>query len=63
MVTGYCVKDKEKGVELSAPAIYQTAKGGFMAKGKHEKCGTTVCVMMSKENAEKAIEAGATKAY
>jgi hypothetical protein len=34
-----------------------------MAKGKHEKCGTTVCAMMSKDNAEKAIEAGATKAY
>ncbi len=63
MVTGYCVKCKEKGVELSAPEIYQTAKGGFMAKGKHEKCGTTVCAMMSKDNAEKALENGATKAY
>jgi hypothetical protein len=63
MPTGYCVKCKEKGVELSAPEIVQTAKGGFMAKGKHEKCGTTVCAMMSKENAEKAVEAGAKKAY
>ena len=63
MVTGYCVKCKEKGVDLSAPAIHQTAKGGFMAKGKHEKCGTTVCAMMSKDNAEKALEDGATKAY
>ena len=34
-----------------------------MAKGKHEKCGTTVCAMMSKENAEKAIADGATKAF
>jgi hypothetical protein len=63
MVTGYCVKCKEKGVELSAPEIVQTAKGGYMAKGKHEKCGTTVCAMMSKDNAEKAVEGGATKAY
>ena len=63
MVTGYCVKCKEKGVELSAPEIYQTQKGGFMAKGKHEKCGTTVCAMMSKDNAEKAIKDGAKKAY
>ena len=63
MITGYCVKCKEKGVELSAAAIHQTQKGGFMAKGKHEKCGTTVCAMMSKENAEKAIADGATKAY
>ena len=63
MVTGYCVKCKEKGVELSAPEIHQTAKGGFMAKGKHATCGTTVCAMMSKVNAEKALEEGATKAY
>jgi hypothetical protein len=63
MVTGYCVKCKEKGVELSAPAITQTKAGGFMAKGKHEKCGTTVCAMMSKATAEKAVEDGATKEY
>ena len=63
MVTGYCVKCKEKGVEVSAPEMVQTQKGGFMAKGKHTKCGTTVCAMMSKENAEKAVEDGAKKAY
>lgn len=63
MATGYCVKCKEKGVELSDTEIVQTAKGGFMAKGKHEKCGTTVCAMMSKDNAEKEIEAGAKKSY
>ena len=63
MVTGYCVKCKEKGVELTNPEIVQTKTGGFMAKGKHAKCGTTVCVMMSKANAEKAIGEGATKSY
>lgn len=63
MVTGYCVKCKEKGVELSAPEVVQTAKGGYMAKGKHQVCGTTVCAMMSKDTAEKAVEAGAKKAY
>ena len=63
MVTGYCVKCKEKGVELSAPEVHQTTKGGFMAKGKHEKCGTTVCAMMSKDTAEKAIADGAKKSY
>lgn len=62
MVTGYCVKCKEK-VELSNPEVVQTAKGGYMAKGKHEKCGTTVCSIMSKDNAEKAVADGATKAY
>ena len=63
MVTGYCVKCKKKGVDLKDPAIHQTAKGGFMAKGKHEECGTTVCAMMSKDNAQKALDDGAEKAY
>ena len=63
MVTAYCVKCKEKGVEMSAPEVGKTEKGGFMAKGKHEECGTTVCAMMSKDNAEKAIENGAVKKY
>ena len=63
MATGYCVKCKEKGVELTNAEVVQTAKGGFMAKGKHEKCGTTVCAMMSKENAEKAVADGAKKSY
>ena len=63
MVKGYCVKCKEKGVDLAAPEIVQTKTGGFMAKGKHEKCGTTVCAMMSKDTAEQAVKDGATKAY
>ena len=62
MATGYCVKCKEK-VELTAPGIHQTKKGGFMAKGKHDKCGTTVCAIMSKDNADKALEDGATKEF
>jgi hypothetical protein len=51
-------------VEIKDPAITQTARGGFMAKGTcphHPE--TTVCAMMSKDNAEKAIKAGAKKAY
>ena len=63
MVTGYCVKCKEKGVELTDAEVVQTKKGGFMAKGKHAKCGTTVCAMMSKDNAEKAVTEGAKKSY
>ena len=63
MATGYCVKCSEKGVELTDAEIVQTAKGGFMAKGKHAKCGTTVCAIMSKDNAEKAVKEGAKKSY
>ena len=63
MVNGYCVKCKKKGVQLKNPEIHQTAKGGFMAKGKCGTCGTTVCAMMSKDNADKAIKDGAKKAF
>ncbi len=63
MVTGYCVKCKQKGAELSEPEIHQTKRGGFMAKGTHEICGRIVCAMMSKDNAEKALAGGAKKAY
>ena len=63
MATGYCVKCKEKGVELQDPEIHMTKKGGYMAKGKHEKCGTTVCAMMNKETADKEIENGASKEF
>ncbi len=63
MVNAYCVKCKKKGQKMNNPIINQTAKGGFMAKGQCPDCGTTMCVMMSKENAEKAIVDGAGKNY
>ncbi|MEZ5814212.1 MAG: DUF5679 domain-containing protein [Alphaproteobacteria bacterium] len=63
MITAYCVKCKEKGVAMQNPAIHQTKKGGFMAKGACPKCSTTLCSIMSKDNAEKAIAGGVTKAY
>ncbi len=61
MVTAYCVKCKKKGQKMKDAAINQTAKGGFMAKGKCPDCGTTMCAMMSKDNADKAIKAGEAK--
>ncbi len=49
---------------MNDPAINKTAKGGFMAKGKCPKCGTTMCAMMSKVNAEAAMDSKeATKAF
>ena len=44
MVQGYCVKCKEK-VEIVDPVESKTKKGGKIAKGKCQKCGTTVCRM------------------
>ncbi|MCD4666944.1 DUF5679 domain-containing protein [archaeon] len=63
MVKAYCVKCKQKGQEMNDPEIVQTAKGGYMAKGKCCKCSTTMCAMMSKDNAEKAVKDGAKKGY
>lgn len=62
MVQGYSVKAKKK-VEIKDPVIVQTARGGYMAKGKCPETGITVCAMMSKENAEKAIAEGAKKGF
>jgi hypothetical protein len=61
MVKGYCVKCKEKGVEMKDPVIAKTSRGGFMSKGTCTKCGTRMSAMMSKDNAEKAIADGSAK--
>jgi hypothetical protein len=63
MVEAYCVKCKKKGQEMKDAAVTQTTRGGYMAKGKCPKCGTVMCAMMSKDNAEKAIKQGAKKSY
>ena len=61
MVTAYCVKCKKKGQLMKDAKITKTSRGGFMAKGKCPDCGTTMCAMMSKDNAEKAIADGDAK--
>lgn len=61
MVKGYCVKCKKKGQEMKDAKIAQTARGGYMAKGTCTGCGTKMCAMMSKDNAEKAISSGEAK--
>lgn len=61
---GYCVKCKEKGRDMKDVSIKQTSRGGYMAQGTCTSCGTKMSAMMSKDNAEKAIESGeAKKAY
>jgi len=59
-IQGYSVKAKKK-VDIQNPEIVQTARGGYMAKGKCPETGITVCAMMSKDNAEKAIASGEAK--
>ncbi len=47
----YCVKCKAKS-DMKNPKVVRTKKGGYMAKGSCAKCDTTMCRMMSKEQAE-----------
>jgi len=62
-VEGYCVKCKVKGREMKDPVITQTVRGGYMAQGNCTSCGTKMSAMMSKDNAEKAINQGARKNF
>jgi hypothetical protein len=59
-IQGYSVKAKKK-VDIQEPVISMTAKGGYIAKGKCPETGITVCAMMSKEKAEKAVSDGEAK--
>jgi len=61
MVKAYCVKCKKKNVTMENPVIHTTSRGGFMAKGKCKKCSTTMCAMMSKDNADAAVKSGEAK--
>jgi hypothetical protein len=58
MVKGYCVRCKEKGLEMDKVKITQTIRGGYMAKGICKKCGAEMRAMISKADAEKAIGSG-----
>ncbi|MEM4755957.1 MAG: hypothetical protein QW594_02380 [Candidatus Woesearchaeota archaeon] len=61
MVEAYCMKCQVKGVTMLDPVISQTARGGYMAKGKCPKCATVLCAVMSKANAEAALASGKAK--
>lgn len=63
MVEAYCVKCKKKGQKMKDAIIVQTSRGGYMAKGKCPDCSTSMCAMMSKDNADKAIKQGAKKSF
>ncbi len=69
-VTGYCMKcgkeNKENGKNkpMTEAKMTMTSRGGFMAKGKCGVCGSGMCAIMSKVNAEKAMADGdAEKAF
>lgn len=55
----YCLKTKQKEQMFEA-VICKTSKGGYMAKGV-TKDGHKMALMMSKANAELAVEKGLAK--
>ena len=59
ILEAYCLKTKSKEVMVN-PIISMTAKGGFIAKGE-SKDGHKMSLLMSKVNAEAAVESGVTK--
>lgn len=69
-IEGFCMKcgkeNKENGKNKAMTDVQmtQTSRGGFMAKGKCSVCGSGMCKIMSKDNAEAAVNNGeAQKAY
>lgn len=52
--TGYCVKCKERDVEVVDGEIKETANGRRMVQGTHEACGTKVSRFLPKEEAATA---------
>ena len=57
---GRCMKCGEQK-SMKDINMTMTKRGGYMAKGKCEACGTTVCRIMSKDNALKSIDDGEAK--
>ena len=57
MLTAYCMKTKEKNVEMKDAVITQTSRGGYMAQGNDGK-GNKMTTMLSKASAEAAVKAG-----
>ena len=51
MLKGRCMKCKDQK-EMKDIKLSKTKRGTFMAKGKCKSCDTTVCKIMSKDQAE-----------
>lgn len=60
MLTAYCMKTKEKNVEMQEAVITKTSRGGYMAQGNDGK-GNKMTTMLSEANALEAIKNGVAK--
>lgn len=62
-IFGRCMKCKQNKEMVDAQMTI-TKRGGYMARGKCITCGCGMCKIMSKANAEKAVEnSEAERAY
>lgn len=59
-IEGRCMRCRENKPMKDA-VINVTARGGHMAKGKCSACGCGMCKILSKANADKAVESGEAK--
>jgi hypothetical protein len=50
MITAYCMKTKEKNVDMQDAVITKTSRGGYMAQGNDGK-GNKMTTMLSEANA------------
>ena len=63
MIHAYCLKTKEKNVQMQDAVITKTAKGGYMSGG-HDGKGNKMAAIMSEAKALQAIKDGvATKGF
>ncbi|HET6245825.1 MAG: hypothetical protein H0V01_12220 [Bacteroidetes bacterium] len=56
-ITAYCMKTKEKNVDMLKAVVSKTARGGYMAQGE-DKAGNKMTTMLSEANALAAVKAG-----
>jgi hypothetical protein len=60
MLTAYCMKTKEKNVEMQDAVITKTSRGGYMAQG-HDGKGNKMTTMLSESSALEAVKNGVAK--
>ena len=59
-LTAYCMKTKEKGVEMQEAVITKTSRGGYMAQGNDGK-GNKMTTMLGEARALEAVKDGVAK--
>ncbi len=59
-LTAYCMKTKEKGVEMQDAVITKTSRGGYMAQG-NDGNGNKMTTMLGEARALEAVKDGVAK--